>query len=160
MGGGGRGHMFFRRNRRGSVVAERMFGGGGRPYQTDCKLTANKGESQEYYRAFWGNQVNLIAIQPKLSDPLLLHPETIKYDRPLANLAHKTVSDVNMWLPYEDRVWKNLFLSNSLIIGIMHMVDRQGLTEAGAFRFFPLNPTPLYCGPSIQLSKTSFVWHK
>lgn len=51
--GGGRGHMFFRRNRRGSVVAERMFGGGGgRPYQTDCKLTANKGESQEYYRAF------------------------------------------------------------------------------------------------------------
>ena len=29
MGGGGRGHMFFRRNRRGSVVAERMFGGGG-----------------------------------------------------------------------------------------------------------------------------------
>ena len=27
-------------------------GGGGRPYQTDCKLTANKGESQEYYRAF------------------------------------------------------------------------------------------------------------
>ena len=42
MGGGGRGQMFFRRNRRGSVVAERMFGGG-RLYQTDCKLTANKG---------------------------------------------------------------------------------------------------------------------
>ena len=41
--GGGRGHMFFRRNRRGSVVAERMFGGGGPLYQTDCKLTANKG---------------------------------------------------------------------------------------------------------------------
>lgn len=41
-----------------------------------------------------------------MSDPLLLHPETIKYDRPLVNLAPKTVSDVNMWLPYEDRVWK------------------------------------------------------
>lgn len=146
MGGGGRGHMFFRRNRRGTVVAKRMFGGGA--------------TVSNWLQINWGNQVNLIAIQPKLSDPLLLHPETIKYDRPLANLAYNTVSDMNMWLPYEDRVWKNLFLSNSLIIGIMHMVDHQGLTEAWAFRFFPLNPTPLYCGPSIQLSKTSFVWHK
>ena len=157
MGGGGQGAHVFQEEQKGISRRRKDVWGGGRPYQTDCKLTANKGESQEYYRAFWGNQGNLIAIQPKLSDPLLLHPETIKYDRPLANLAHKTVSDVNMWLPYEDRVWKNLFLSNSLIIGIMHMVDRQGLTEAGAFRFFPLNPTPLYCGPSIQLSKTSFV---
>ena len=44
--------MFFRRNRRGSVVAERMFGGGGDRIKLTAKLTANKGESQEYYRAF------------------------------------------------------------------------------------------------------------
>ena len=96
-GGGGQGAHVFQEEQKGiSRRRKDVWGGGGRPYQTDCKLTANKGESQEYYRAFGGNQGNLIAIQPKLSDPLLLHPETIKYDRPLANLAHKTVSDVNM----------------------------------------------------------------
>ena len=96
MGGGAGGTCFSGGTEGDQSSPKGCLGGGGRPYQTDCKLTANKGESQEYYRAFWGNQVNLIAIQPKLSDPLLLHPETIKYDRPLANLAHKTVSDVNM----------------------------------------------------------------
>ena len=97
-GGGGAGGTCFSGGTEGDQSSPKgcLGGGGGRPYQTDCKLTANKGESQEYYRAFGGNQGNLIAIQPKLSDPLLLHPETIKYDRPLANLAHKTVSDVNM----------------------------------------------------------------
>ena len=147
MGGGGQGAHVFQEEQKGNSRRQKDVWGGGATVSNWLQIN-------------WGNQVNLIAIQPKLSDPLLLHPETIKYDRPLANLAYKTVSDMNMWLPYEDRVWKNLFLSNSLIIGIMHMVDHQGLTEAWAFRFFPLNPTPLYCGPSIQLSKTSFVWHK
>ena len=52
-GGGGQGAHVFQEEQKGiSRRRKDVGGGGGRPYQTDCKLTANKGESQEYYRAF------------------------------------------------------------------------------------------------------------
>ena len=52
-GGGGPGGTCFSGGTEGDQSAPKgCLGGGGRPYQTDCKLTANKGESQEYYRAF------------------------------------------------------------------------------------------------------------
>ena len=52
-GGGGQGAHVFQEEQKGiSRRRKDVWGGGGRPYQTDCKLTANKGESQEYYRAF------------------------------------------------------------------------------------------------------------
>ena len=54
MGGGGQGAHVFQEEQKGISRRRKdvLGGGGGRPYQTDCKLTANKGESQEYYRAF------------------------------------------------------------------------------------------------------------
>ena len=33
------------------------------------KLTANEGVLYEYYRALWVDQVNIIGMQPKSSDP-------------------------------------------------------------------------------------------